>query len=234
MNSIIERCNGLQKKLNYTFNDTALLEEAISHSSYINERSINKKKCNERMEFLGDAVLELISSEYLYKKYDEMAEGELTKLRASLVCEKSLATCARRIELGSYIMLGHGEIMNKGNERDSILADAFEAVIGAVYLDGGKDAAAELISNTVLLNEYAGSGFADYKTELQEYIQKNGQGRLEYRLVREEGPDHDKRFVVELFIDDIRVGSGEGKNKKTAEQSAAEFALKQIKKAEDK
>ncbi len=211
----------LQKKIGYLFQNTELLTHALTHSSYANEHHLKREKNNERLEFLGDAVLEMISSENLYKSNLQMPEGELTKLRASLVCEPTLAQCAKELSLGDFLLLGKGEEATGGRERSSILSDAFEAVIGAIYLDGGFTNAKEFIERTVLFDVEHKKLFHDSKTILQELIQSGHKGALSYRLLSEEGPEHMKRFLVCACLDDKELARGEGKTKKAAEQEAA-------------
>ncbi|HIR03122.1 MAG: ribonuclease III [Acutalibacteraceae bacterium] len=216
----------LQQELQYRFQDKNLLYTALTHSSYANE-SKNKIKCNERLEFLGDAVLSIIVSDYIFKNCPDLPEGDLTKLRASLVCEKSLAGYARSIHLGGYLQLSRGERHNGGGERPSILADAFEALIAAIYLDGGMERARAFVLRFVIpdIKSPKPKSFKDYKTSLQEIIQKNPEERLEYVLVGESGPDHSKHFVVEVHLNSNVIGKGGGKSKKEAEQQAAREAL---------
>ncbi len=216
----------LEENLGYTFKDKQLLKTALTHSSYANE-SHDGSPSNERLEFLGDSVLSIIVSDHIYKRYNT-PEGELTKLRASLVCEASLYEFAKQLDIGSFMLLGRGERNHKGGERPSILADAFEAVLAAVYLDGGMKPASDLVLRFVKedLNHREKISFRDYKTKLQEVIQKNPEERLEYVLVDESGPDHDKQFTVELRLNSNVIASGTGKSKKAAEQSAAAEALK--------
>ena len=216
----------LEENLGYTFKDKQLLKTALTHSSYANE-SHDGSPSNERLEFLGDSVLSIIVSDQIYKRYNT-PEGELTKLRASLVCEASLYEFAKQLDIGSFMLLGRGERNHKGGERPSILADAFEAVLAAVYLDGGMKPASDLVLRFVKedLNHKEKISFRDYKTKLQEVIQKNPEERLEYVLVDESGPDHDKQFTVELRLNSNVIASGTGKSKKAAEQSAAAEALK--------
>ena len=212
----------LEEKINYKFKEPAYLKKAMTHSSYANEMHLPKYECNERMEFLGDAVLELVSSEYLFYVNTKMTEGELTKLRASMVCEPSLAFCAREIELGEYLLLGKGEEATGGRKRDSITSDAMEALIGAIYLDGGFASAKEFIKNFVLNDLEDKKLFYDSKTILQEVVQANfKKEEITYRLTGEEGPDHDKSFFVALYIADRKYGEGKGRTKKAAEQQAA-------------
>lgn len=214
-----------QKTINYTFKNKSFLETALTHSSYANEK---KSGCpyNERQEFLGDAVLSLVVSDYLFNSF-HLSEGELTKLRASLVCEKSLCGFALSIDLGSRLRLGKGEENTGGRSRPSILADAFEALIAAVYLDGGIEAASKFVLSFVTdsLKHPAESAFNDYKTELQEIVQQNPEEKLSYILIGEAGPGHDKRFDVEVRLNSNVIGKGEGKSKKEAEQQAAKAAL---------
>lgn len=220
----------LEDRLDYHFKSKQLLDLALTHSSYANEHKGRKKTNNERLEFLGDAVLELVVSSFLFKAYPSYAEGQLTKLRASLVCEYSLAICARDINLGDYLLLSRGEDMTGGRERDSILSDAYEAVIGAIYLDGGFDCARSFIESYLLQDIEDKSLFYDAKTILQEMIQGGLGGRLTYQLVGESGPDHDKKFRVEARIDGKPYASGEGKTKKGSEQIAAYQTILLLKK----
>lgn len=211
----------LQKRMGYRFLNEALLTHALTHSSYANEHHFPREGNNERLEFLGDAVLEMISSENLYRNNPQMPEGELTKLRASLVCEPTLAQCAREIALGSFLLLGKGEEATGGRERNSILSDAFEAVIGAIYLDGGFTNAKEFVERTVLADVKKRSLFCDSKTILQELVQSEHKGTPSYRLLSETGPEHMKRFTVCAYLDDKPLAKGEGTTKKAAEQQAA-------------
>lgn len=215
----------LQSVIGYEFQQGGLLTQALTHSSYANEKHMKKGSDNERLEFLGDAVLEIVSSEFLYHKYPQLPEGELTKLRASLVCEPTLAFCTKEIELGDYLLLGRGEDMTGGRQRKSILSDALEAVIGAIYLDGGFASAKEFILKYILTDTEHKQLFYDSKTILQEEIQGSDRGQLHYELVREEGPDHNKHFSVAAYVDDQILGTGEGATKKAAEQQAAYRAL---------
>lgn len=214
----------LQQRIAYAFKDESLLQTALTHSSYANEKG-RAVKFNERLEFLGDAVLSIIVSDYLFHKF-RLPEGELTKLRASLVCEKTLALFASSILLGEALLLGRGEEMGGGRSRPSVCSDAFEALIAAIYLDGGMQAAKDFVLPFVVdtLDEHA-SPFEDYKTLLQEIIQQNPEEKLRYVLAGEEGPDHDKRFVVEVHLNSNVIGKGEGRSKKEAEQQAAKKAL---------
>lgn len=221
-----EELSRFEKNIKYSFKNKDLLVEALSHSSYANE----KKKCrssNERLEFLGDSVLSIIVSDYLFSHYKEMPEGELTKLRASLVCEKALHVFAKEIHLGDFLLLGKGEEHTGGRERSSILADAFEAVIAAIYLDGGMEAASKHVLRFIPKHAEKSSQlcFRDYKTVLQEIIQKNPEEKVEYVLAGECGPDHDKAFTVNVCLNSNVIGTGTGKSKKAAEQMAAKEAL---------
>ena len=211
----------LEEIIGYRFSNIRLLELALTHSSYANEQKTGSRMNNERMEFLGDAVLELTISDYLYHEYPSYAEGKLTRLMSSLVCEYTLAICARDIELGSFLKLSKGEDQTGGRKRDSILSDAFEALIGAIYLDGGMDGAVSFIHHYLLKDVEDKSLFYDAKTILQELVQEKPGSQLVYRLDKEEGPDHDKDFTVTACIDGRAYASGTGKTKKGAEQIAA-------------
>ena len=211
----------LEKKIGYQFHDASLLMRAMAHSSYANEAHLSKHECNERLEFLGDAVLELISSEFLFFDEDMMQEGDLTRLRASMVCEPALAFCARQIQLGEYLLLGKGEESTGGRKRDSLTSDALEALIGAIYIDGGFASAKEFIMNFVLNDLEHRKLFYDSKTILQEIVQANQKEGKEYRLTGESGPDHDKVFSSTVYIGNKGYGTGKGKTKKAAEQEAA-------------
>ena len=232
--TVENRLKELEKKIGYTFREPALLKQALMHSSYTNEKHLPKYQCNERLEFLGDAVLELVSSEYLYLNSPHTPEGELTKTRASMVCEPSLALCARDIGLGDYLLLGKGEEATGGRHRDSVTSDAMEALIGAVYLDGGFTSAKEFIHRFVLTDLEDKKLFYDSKTILQEMVQGMKAGTISYRLTGEEGPDHDKSFYVEVLIGDRAYGEGKGRTKKAAEQQAAYRAILKLRKKETK
>lgn len=221
----MEKLKDLEKKTGYSFQNSQLLEQALIHSSYANEKRLGHLGCNERLEFLGDAVLELVSSEFLYKQYPEMPEGELTKLRASLVCEPTLAEDAEEIHLGDYLLLGKGEEATGGRKRASIVSDALEAVIGAIFLDGGFDAAKTFILRFVMNDVENKRLFHDSKTMLQEMLQAQGRETAVYELVQESGPDHDKRFTVEARLGTEVLGRGTGHSKKAAEQQAAYHAI---------
>lgn len=216
-----------EAKIGYTFRDKKLLQTALTHSSYANE--VKEKRCvnNERLEFLGDAVLGIVVAEYLFFHNSHVPEGELTRLRAMMVCEKSLHEFALQIGLGQYLRLGRGEENSGGRERSSILADAFEAVIAAIYIDGGFEPARKYVTSFAdrFFSTRIKSNLKDYKTALQEIVQKNKSERLEYVLVAEKGPDHDKEFVVEVHLNSNVIGEGRGGSKKEAEQLAAKEAL---------
>ncbi len=216
----------LESRLGYNFKDIGLLKNALTHTSYSNEVR-HGVTSNERLEFLGDSILSIIVSEHIYNKFPNMPEGELTRLRASLVCEKALCSFARELELGHFLYLGKGEDRGGGRDRDSILADAFEAVLAAIYLDGGIEAAKSLVMNFVLreIKIHSDENTKDYKTILQEIIQRNPEESVTYILTGEEGPDHDKRFTVEVHLNSNVIGEGSGKSKKQAEQMAAKQAL---------
>lgn len=220
-----ERMAQLEHKIQYCFCDKRLLKQALTHSSYANEQKINKSEDYERLEFLGDAVLELISSDYIYRGNPDMPEGKMTKYRSSIVCEPALAFCARQIGLEQYIFLGKGEEATGGRGRDSIISDVMEALIGAIYVDSGMDEAKAYIHRFILSDLEHKQLFYDAKTILQEEVQKENKGALHYELVREEGPEHDKTFLVEAMVGDVKVGSGAGHSKKAAEQQAAYEAL---------
>ena len=216
----------MMKVLGYTFKNPALLETALTHSSYANEGN-RKLNSNERLEFLGDSVLGFVTAGYLFQ-HETGKEGELTRLRASLVCEKALSSYAKKINLGEHLLLGKGEQRGGGAQRASLLADAFEAVIAALYLDGGLQQAEAFILPFIKeeLSNQRKPHFRDYKTQLQEIIQQNPEEQLEYELKGESGPDHNKQFLVEVHLNSNVIGSGKGKSKKEAEQQAAREALK--------
>lgn len=216
----------LEDNLKYSFKNKELLLNALTHSSYANEAR-NGITSNERLEFLGDSVLSIVVADYLYKEFSSLPEGELTKLRASLVCEKSLCEFSRELEIGKFLRLGKGEDKGGGRERNSILADAFEAVLAAMYLDGGMDVARKHVMRFILkeLKHTDDEVFKDYKTALQEIIQRNPEESVTYYLTGESGPDHDKVFYVEVRLNSNVIGRGKGKSKKQAEQMAAKQAL---------
>ena len=217
----------LEDKIGYHFKNKDLLTAALTHSSYANERKSQHITYNERLEFLGDAVLSIVVSDYIFKHCPDLPEGDLTKLRASLVCEKSLFAFAKQINLGSYLLLSKGERNNGGANRPSIVSDAFEALIAAIYIDGGIEAAGRHILHFVVpaIKNFKRKPVKDYKTTLQEIIQKNPGERLDYVLVSESGPDHNKHFVFEVHLNSNVIGKGGGRSKKEAEQQAAREAL---------
>ncbi len=217
-----------EARLGYAFQDRALLENALTHSSYANEHRREGASSNERLEFLGDAILGFVVADHLYRTHPDKPEGELTKIRAELVCEKSLAEVANKIHLGDVLLLGHGESHGGGSHRPSMLADAVEAVLAAAYLDGGLEVPRKIISRFILQRESAVSGSQDYKTRFQELVQREPDRHISYRLASESGPDHDKRFTVEVLLNDEPVGSGEGSSKKRAEQAAAKDAMERL------
>ena len=217
----------LEKKLNYTFRNKALLEEAVCHSSYANEHRAEGLSSNERL----DSVLGFVTAEFLFAQHPDLPEGDLTRIRAALVCEQSLYEVARHLELGAYLKLGRGEESGGGRTRTSILADATEAVFAAVYLDGGISAASELIHRCVLdaeREEVVEERRRDYKTALQELVQRQADQVLTYRMAGEQGPDHDKTFAAEVLLNGNPIGSGSGHSKKEAEQAAAKSALERL------
>lgn len=219
--SQLENLRKFEAKIDYRYNDIKLLKHALTHSSYANEKRMSKLENNERLEFLGDAVLELVTSEFIFRKHKKMPEGELTKLRARLVCEQTLASCALDISLGNFILLGKGEAATGGRERHSILSDVLEAVIGSIYLDGGFTNAKEFIYRFILADVDKKELFFDSKTILQEIVQSEYKEQLTYELIKEEGPDHNKQFTVIALVKDKELGIGVGKTKKAAEQEAA-------------
>lgn len=227
--SILTNISKFEKIIKYKFKNKAYILEALTHSSYSNE---NKTfSFNERLEFLGDSVLGIVISDFLFQNETELPEGELTKLRANIVCEESLSDVAKHLNLGRHILLGRGEEATGGRDRVSILADAFEAVIAAIYLDGGIESAKVFVLENmeeIIQDSVKGRIFRDYKTHLQEVIQSQGESNIIYNLVEEIGPDHNKRFVMEVKLNDEILGSGEGKSKKEAEQSAAKQALRRM------
>ena len=228
----MESLHQLEARLGYRFNDPSLLRGALYHSSYANEHRTMGISSNERLEFLGDAVLGFVSAEHLYRKHPDLPEGELTRIRAALVCEESLHEVAQSLQLGDFLLLGKGEESGGGRRRPSILADAVEAVLAAVYLDGGIDKARELIHRVLLDKEQeqvVESRRRDCKTELQELVQRKPNQELHYALVSESGPDHAKVFAVAVTLNGQTIGLGSGHSKKEAEQSAARSALEQMK-----
>ena len=219
----------LEEKLGYTFRDPSLLENALTHSSCANE-SKGRLQSNERLEFLGDSILGMVVAEHLYRNHPDLPEGELTRTRAALVCEDSLVEVARDLGLGEYLKLGKGEEAGGGRTRPSIRADAVEAVLAAVYLDGGIGSARKIIQRYILSREIEGlNAQRDYKTALQELVQRESGQVLKYQLTGSEGPDHDKRFFVEVDLNGQPAGAGQGRSKKEAEQMAAKAAMERLK-----
>lgn len=215
----------LEQKLGYHFQNRALLENALTHSSYANENRGRGLQSNERLEFLGDSVLGMVTADYLYRAHPDLPEGDLTRTRAALVCEGSLVEVARELDLGSHLLLGKGEDAGGGRERPSIVADAVEALLAAVYLDGGIGSARKVITRFILDAEEEKTGSRDYKTALQELVQRESGQVLEYRLTGSTGPDHAKVFQVAVDLNGAPIGSGEGRSKKEAEQAAAKAAF---------
>ena len=221
----------LEAAIGYRFKNITLLQNALAHSSYANERWHNSLKSNERLEFLGDSILGMVVAEYLYRNFPERPEGELTRMRADMVCEQALAAVANRIGLGNHLLLGNGEEQGGGRNRNSILADAVESGIAASFLDGGMDAARSFIDRFILVDvPVTKLHNADYKTALQELIQQKKNQVLSYVLVGQSGPDHDKKFLVEVSLNDQVIGKGTGSSKKRAEQDAAKAALEHLQK----
>ncbi len=221
----------LEQLIHYEFKKEEILIEALTHSSYTNEHKNKHLPNNERLEFLGDAVLSIVISEHLFNLLTDIPEGKLTRLRSKIVCESTLAKCAKNIELGSHMQFGKGEEMTGGRDRESILADAFEALIAAIYLDGGLDSAKEFIHSQMdsfVQDAIEGKIFLDYKTHFQELIQNDKYNKIHYEVVDEEGPDHCKTFYTEVYLNDDVVGHGSGRSKKEAEQDAARYALEHM------
>ena len=219
----------LENAIGYRFKNITLLQNALAHSSYANERWHDSLKSNERLEFLGDSILGMVVAEYLYRNFPDRPEGDLTRMRADMVCERSLAMIAERIDLGKHLLLGNGEESSGGRTRDSILADAVESVIAACFLDGGMEPARKFIEGFVLTDVPVRKlRNADYKTALQELVQQKKNQILSYALVEESGPDHDKHFVVQVSLNGAVVGTGEGRSKKKAEQEAAHNAIEHL------
>ena len=219
----------LETAIGYRFRNISLLQNALTHSSYANERWHNSLLSNERLEFLGDSVLGMLVADYLYRTFPNRPEGELTRMRADMVCEQTLAAVAEKIGLGQHLMLGHGEEQGGGRNRNSILADAMESVIAACFLDGGLDAALHVVQQFILVEvPVTKLHNADYKTQLQELVQQKKNQILSYSLVGQSGPDHDKKFDVEVMLNGNVVGSGSGSSKKRAEQDAARAAIENL------
>ena len=219
----------LEAVIGYKFRNISLLQNALTHSSYANERWHNSLLSNERLEFLGDSVLGMLVAEYLYRSFPNRPEGELTRMRADMVCEQTLAAAANRIGLGQHLLLGHGEEQGGGRTRSSILADAMESVIAASFLDGGMEAALQIVRTFIFVEvPVTKLHNADYKTQLQEMVQQKKNQTLAYELVGQSGPDHDKRFDVEVSLNGVVVGFGSGSSKKRAEQDAARAAIEKL------
>lgn len=229
--NIIKRIEELEKTIKYTFKDKNNIILALTHSSYANEYKNQKLTSNERLEFLGDTVLNMIISEEIYTKYNDLSEGEMTKFRSNVICEISLAKCAKNIDIGKYLLLGKGEENTGGRQRVSILSDAVEALIGALYLDAGLEKARSFVLNQMgemIEKSIKGIIFMDYKTQLQEILQKGNEKRVVYEIIDEKGPDHDKVFISQVMIDGKLAGKGRGKTKKEAEQMAAKETIKEL------
>ncbi len=221
----------LEKKIGYAFEDIKLLEEALTHSSYSNERRKEARSNNERLEFLGDSVLGIVISDYLFKNFQEMPEGELTKVRSKIVCETTLGECSRAIGLGAFMFFGKGEEMTGGRDRTSILADAYESLIASIYMDGGLEASRDFILTHMkkkISDAIAGKVFLDYKTHLQELVQVNKSNKIKYEIIGEEGPDHCKVFHTQVSLNELVIGDGIGRSKKESEQEAAKMALRKV------
>ena len=222
-----------QQEIGYEFKDESLLKQALTHSSYANEKHMKRLSDNERLEFLGDAILEAVSSEFLFLNYKELPEGDLTRLRASMVCEPTLAFCTKDIELGQYVFLGKGEDLTGGRQRKSVLSDAMEAVIGAIFLDGGFDEAERFILTYIMTDIEHKRMFYDSKTILQEVCQGQFKQNVSYELLSESGPDHAKTFTVQVLVGNEVLGVGTGNTKKSAEQEAAYHGLIRLKKEDE-
>lgn len=220
--------NELEAKLGYSFKNTELLLTALSHSSYVNERREQGEVCNERLEFLGDSVLGMITAKYLYLRFPDMPEGLMTKTRAELVCEPSLYEVAKKLGLGKYLRLGKGEENGGGRDRPSIMADAVEAIIAAIYLDGGYEEAERFINEYILTSVGDGVKSRDYKTTLQEIVQRKSDQVLKYEMIDATGPDHAKVFSFRVLLNGESIGEGTGRTKKLAEQNAAKKALEAL------
>jgi len=231
LESFMGMINELERVIDYCFEDKMKLVLALTHSSYANECRDERITSNERLEFLGDTVLNMVVSEYIYKNCSYLAEGEMTKFRANVVCERTLAECAQNLSIGKYLLLGKGEENTGGRTRVSILSDAVEALIGAIYIDGGLESARTFILNQLektIEKSIQGTIFMDYKTQLQEIIQKTNEHKIAYEIIEEKGPDHSKVFVAQVKVDEKVVGVGEGRTKKEAEQMAAKSSLENI------
>ena len=234
VNTMNRNLQELERTICYQFKEHGLFVQALTHSSYANEHRWNHSRCNERLEFLGDAVLEIVTSDFLYHKYEDLPEGDLTKIRASIVCEPTLAYCAGDISLVEYLLLGKGEEATGGRSRNSVVSDAMEALIGAIYLDGGFANAKEFIHRFILNDIEHKQLFYDSKTILQEMVQSRSSEGLSYEILREEGPDHNKSFEVCARIGGAEIGRGTGRTKKAAEQVAAYNGILKLKAEEEK
>jgi ribonuclease III len=226
----------LQDKVGIHFTDEKLLKQAFTHSSYVNEHRRKPHEDNERLEFLGDAVLELTVSKFLFMKFPMMSEGELTKLRAAIVCEPSLVSFANELSFGHYVLLGKGEEMTGGRTRPALLADVFEAFIGALYLDQGLDSVVAFLEEVIFpkINNGAFSHVMDFKSQLQEYVQRDAVGTIEYKILLEKGPAHNREFISQVFLNNRELGTGMGRSKKEAEQQAAQKSLLMLKTESEK
>lgn len=227
----MEKIKELETKIMYKFKNQKNLINALSHSSYVNENKLDRFDSNERLEFLGDSILNLIISENIFNSCSEFTEGDMTRIRANIVCESSLLESANRINLGKYLLLGKGEEQTGGRKRASILSDAFEALIGSIYIDSGMDSARKFIlfiMESLIRRYIKGNLKLDYKTELQEKVQKNSESKIVYEIVSEKGPDHDKIFISNVMVLNKVIGTGQGKSKKEAEQNAAKEGLKKL------
>ncbi|GAK04681.1 ribonuclease III [Geomicrobium sp. JCM 19037] len=229
---LARRFDDLIESLSITFTNKQILYQAFTHSSYVNEQRFRSDQDNERLEFLGDAVLELAVSQHIFKRFPTMQEGEMTKLRAAVVCEPSLADLAERLNFGTLIFLGKGEEMSGGRERPAMLADVFEAFVGALYLDQGMDSVYVFLEETVYQKIKSGSytHVMDFKSQLQEFVQQESGARIQYEIVAEEGPAHSREFVSQVYVNKALHGEGRGKTKKAAEQHAAQLALAELSK----
>ncbi len=229
--TLMQNIDVFEKKIHYNFKNKENLILALTHSSYANENKSEKLVSNERLEFLGDSVLSVVISENIYKNYSHLTEGEMTKFRANVVCEASLENCANKLNIGQFLLLGKGEENTGGRKRTSILSDAVEALIGAIYIDGGFENAKTFILSQMkkfIDDSIKGEIFMDYKTQLQEIIQKSNEQKVTYEIIGEKGPDHSKIFVSQVKLDNKVIGVGEGRTKKEAEQMAAKTSLKKI------
>lgn len=223
-----EQLSELEQKIGYIFSKTYLLDRALTHSSYANQEGLSYVEHNERMEFLGDSVLSVVVSEHIFKKYKSKPEGKLTRIRSGIVCESSLYECAKKIDLGRYMLIGKGEELSGGRNRVSMLADAFEALIAAIYIDGGLEKAREFVISSLsdtIDGAVKDAYMRDYKTKLQEIVQREQGATIVYKVVGEEGPAHNKTFFVEVTVNGSITGKGRGRSKKEAEQRAAKSAL---------